>query len=588
LSKRLPSKPAVSVHPRTAGLLLPAFSPRREGDLGIGDTLALREWIDWAADHDFQFLQLLPINEHGADDSPYSAISSAALDPVFLAFDQGELPMLTERDLQRARATLGQIVDAPDVDYPAVRRVKRNLLETAWSRFGDADKSLVREFEAFREEEAEWLHDYCLFRHLCNLHGVEVTWDEWPARLRTPQGARRFIADCRRKDAETVDYRLGFFAFVQWLCHRQWRALRAHADARGIKLMGDVPIGIARHSADVFFHRDQFDLDWCGGSPGEGPGHPDPFTGRWGQNWGVPLYRWDLMEIDGYQWWRHRIRRIADVFHWFRIDHILGFYRIFAFPWLPSENGRYAHLDAVAVSKITGGKLPRWWQRPDDTFENQEANLEDGDQRLRGILGDFPTDRVIAEDLGWVPQYVRPHLHDLGICGYRIPHWDCDTNGHPMPAKAFPEASFACYSTHDHDPLCAIWRGSLDCVRHHHANPGLSDAWHADGARGTLRILSEFAHIPIPEDGVSWPEYTEGIHLRLLKTLLDSNSRHVLLAITECFSINARINTPGTHNARNWSFRMPWTLAEIRKTPKLADIGTRISGLIHLARRNRQ
>ena len=546
----------------------------------------MRGWIDWAADHHIGFLQLLPINEHGADDSPYSAISAAALDPVFLAFDAGEVPMITDRDVARARSMLGTLCDAAEVDYPAVRQAKRNLLETAWARFDEADAALRREFETFRKAEAAWLEDYCLFRHLCDLHGEHVTWDAWPAHLQSPHGVRAFIADCRSKDASAVDDRLDHFAFVQWLCHRQWRALRAHADARGVRLMGDVPIGIARHSADVFFHRDQFHLDWCGGSPGEGPGHPDPFTGRWGQNWGIPLYRWDRMEMDGYAWWKHRIARVTDVFHWFRIDHILGFYRIFAFPWLPSENERYAHLDADAVAKHTGGKLPQWWQRPDDTHENQEANLADGDARLRGILGDFPADRVIAEDLGWVPSYVRPHLRELGICGYRIPHWDCDSNGHPLPGSEFPEAGFACYSTHDHDPLCAVWRGCLSSIRHHRDHPGSPDAWQADGARDTLRILSEFAHIPIPRDGISWADYTEGIHLRLMKALLDSHARHVLFAITECFRIDARINTPGTHDTRNWSFRMPWTLEEIRSNPKLAEVGEKLGGLIRLAGRS--
>ncbi len=570
---------------RTAGLLLPAFSPRRQGDLGIGDTRGVREWIDWAADHHIRFLQLLPINEHGADDSPYSAISAAALDPIFLAFDGGGVPMVGERDVARARASLPTGTDAVEVDYPAVRGVKRDLLETAWTRFENAEPTLKDEFAEFRRDEAEWLDDYCVFRHLCDLHGEGVVWDDWPPRLRTPQGAWRFIEECRRKDADALDYRLGYFAFVQWLCHRQWRTLRAHADARGVRLMGDVPIGIARHSADVFFHRGQFHLDWCGGSPGEGPGHPDPFTARWGQNWGVPLYRWDRMQADGYAWWRHRIARVTDVFHWFRIDHILGFYRIYAFPWMPSENERFAHLDAEAVSALTGGRLPRWWQRPDDTLENQEANLADGDDRLRGILEGFPMERVIAEDLGWVPPYVRPHLRDLGICGYRIPHWDCDANGHPLPGRAFPEASFACYSTHDHDPLCAVWRGCLARIRHHRDHPEAPDAWQADGARNTLRILSEFAHIPVPADGVSWPDYTEGIHLRLVKALMDSHARHVLFAVTECFRIDARINTPGTHNPHNWSFRMPWTMDEIRQRPILADVGVKLGMLARLSGR---
>ena len=340
---------------RQAGILIPAFSPRREGDLGIGDTRALREWIDWAADHAVSFIQLLPIHENGAEESPYSAISSVALDPIYLTLDAPEIPGLVAADLDAAREELGPALDARAVDYPDVRRAKRALLELAWSRFGDAGAQVAAEFERFRQQEADWLDDYCLFRYLMECHGEALTWNHWPASCQTPQQARDHVAKLRRRHAAAVDGRFGFFAFVQWLCFRQWRALRAHADSRQVKLMGDVPIGISWHSCDVFFHRDEFLLDCCGGSPPEGMGQSDPFFQQWGQNWGIPLYRWDHMEANGFAWWQKRITRLTEIFQMFRLDHILGFYRIYAFPWRPERNAEFLGLSHEQAAASTAG-----------------------------------------------------------------------------------------------------------------------------------------------------------------------------------------------------------------------------------------
>ena len=150
---------------RLAGILIPAFSTRREGDLGIGDTAGLRDWIDWAAQHNVGFLQLLPVNENGTEESPYSAISSVALDPIYLACEVAEIPGLKESDLLAARERLKAAAHSPLINYPAVRAVKRGLLETAWRRFtAKADAGLAAEFARFRESEAEWLDDYCIFR----------------------------------------------------------------------------------------------------------------------------------------------------------------------------------------------------------------------------------------------------------------------------------------------------------------------------------------------------------------------------------------------------------------------------------------
>lgn len=565
-------------------MLIPAFSPRREGDLGIGDTVALLEWIDWAADHHVGFIQLLPINENGIEESPYSGISSVALDPIYLAFDAERIPGLEDKDIEKARDRMKEALDAPLVDYAVVRGTKRTLLELAWSRFENAGKPLHKEFKQFQKAEEEWLGDYCVFRYLMELHGVSKTWNEWPESCNTPEKAYEFLEYQRTLDAAVVDYRLGFFAFVQWLCFRQWLEVRAHADKRGVKLMGDVPIGISWHSCDVFFTRDEFHLDWYGGSPPEGSGQSHSFFQQWGQNWGIPLYRWDHMQANDFIWWQKRIARLTRIFNIFRLDHILGFYRIYAFPWRPERNHEFIGLSHEQAAAMTGGHLPHWFLRPDDTVENKAANREDGDVRLRAILKAAKGAEVIAEDLGWVPDYVRPHLADLEITGFRIPHWDCNDHGHPTPGNAFPENSFATYSTHDHQPVNAIWQNCLRAIRQHQEHPTEHSGWNVGGAHNTLRILSEFAGIPI-SDQSPWPPYTEGIRLRLIKTLLASNSRYAVLMITELFNLENQINHPGTVDGENWRFRLPWTLDEIQANPRMREDCEKLATIISITGR---
>ncbi len=518
---------------RLAGLLLPAFSPRRAGDMGIGDTRALREWIDRAAETGIGFLQLLPINETGGDDSPYNAISSVALEPLYLAME--EVPGLDGEDLERARAELGGALDSPRVEYGTVRRVKRDLLEKAWRRFGGAG-----EFEAFRREEAAWLEPYCAFRWLMDRHGTE-DWESWPCR--DAAAARAEIG------AEGAEDRLGFFAWVQWLCFEQWRTVREHADARGVKLMGDVPIGVSRCSADVFFGRGDFDLDWCGGAPPETVFKHDRFIQRWGQNWGIPLYRWDRMEAAGFPWWRRRIGMLAEIFHIFRVDHVLGFYRIYAFPWQPRENAEFLELSDEEAAAMTGGSLPCWWSRPDDTEPNRAANRAEGETRLRMVLDAAGDAEVVGEDLGCVPAYVRPHLASLGIAGFSIPQWEFDGEGRVIQGEELPKRSFATYATHDHDSLRAMWERLRLAAES-------DDKEEAGKAERELRRMADFAGI-----GEIGP-YGAKVRGKLLAALFASRSRYAAIMATDLFDLGDRINAPGTVGPHNWSWRVPWTLAE--------------------------
>lgn len=539
--------------------------------------------IDWAAACHIGFLQLLPINEMGSDESPYSAISSAAIDPIYLTLSDTTLPWLDGELIDSIGYQMANAIESPNVIYPRVRKAKRDILEAAWRNFDRADPKFHDSFHDFRKVESAWLDPYCEFKLLMEFFGSHLMWDEWPENCKNPASARRFIQSQRERDRAAVDSRLGYYAFVQWLCYQQWTELFEHATSCSVKLMGDIPIGISWHSCDVFFHQEEFLPDWFGGTPAEPSS--DRFIDQWGQNWGIPLYDWTHMHGNNYRWWRTRMRRITRFFHMVRLDHILGFYRIYAFPWHPRRNQEFVGLSHEEAAHQTNGRLPKWFDRPDDNMENKHANLRAGQPRLQAIVEAAEDTIIIAEDLGWVPDYVRPHLAELGIAGYRIPHWDCDSHGNPPLGSSFPELSFAAYSTHDHDPVCAIWRGCVQTILKHQQNPAELEGWQVDSAKNTIRILSHFAGIPIPESSKPL-DFTDGVRLRLIKALLDSNSRYACLMITSLFGLDDRINQPGSRNSQNWSFRLPWTTDKLQSFPNLISASRLFGAAIQITNRS--
>lgn len=257
---------------RKTGVLMPLFSLRREGDAGIGDLKALEEWIGWAADHHVGFLQLLPVNALGEDDapSPYSAISSVALEPLYLTLER--IPGI-ESPLPPYREDLPPTIlpGGPDyVDYTRVRTYKHYHFQRAWRRFSESEEFVAQraEFEAWVREQGDWLEDYSCFR----VHSIAFgTTAWWNLPLQDTDMARRIVRD----SAEAWD-QLRYQQWLQWLCAREWSMVRRWADEKGVLLMGDVPIGISVASADVFFERYLFDMDWSGGAPAEGNFAEDP------------------------------------------------------------------------------------------------------------------------------------------------------------------------------------------------------------------------------------------------------------------------------------------------------------------------
>jgi 4-alpha-glucanotransferase len=546
----------LSPEKKIAGVLVPLFALRREDDLGIGDLGALREFIDWIAEIGFTLVQLLPINETGADNSPYNAISAMAIEPTTLYLAPGSPEDLTRNDFADSLSEIDlAVLRRGCVNYRQVKELKQRILEKAFANFlARADKKRRFEFKRFCEEQSSWLHGYALFRVLIEQNNGSPEWDRWPSQHQSTESARNWIRDLPHDKQKTLIERRDFFCYVQWIAHQQWRDAKAHAEERGVALMGDIPFGVSYYSADVFSRADEFLLDWFGGAPPEPHFKDDAFTQKWGQNWGIPLYRWGAMRDNNFQWWRERVRATRRIFHLFRIDHVQGFYRVYAFPWRPQRNKEFLPLDQHQMLEQTDGRAPHFVPRDDDAPEHREANKREGEEYLRAILEEAGASRVAGEDLGVVPDYVRPSLQSLGIAGFKIPQWEI-RDGMIIPSERYERLSVATYATHDHQPLRALWEDALE----------RASSETGQQARATLEKIALFAGL----DPKSKPlDYEKDFYPAVMDALFRGNSWIAVVMITDLLARKYRFNVPGTKANLNWARRIQRSIEKLRSSRK--------------------
>jgi 4-alpha-glucanotransferase len=546
---------ALSPEKKIAGVLVPLFALRGTDDLGIGDVGALREFIDWTAAIGFKLVQLLPINETGADNSPYNAISAMAIEPTTLRLAPNSPQDLTPEDFD----TLAAHVDLASlrhggVKYRHVKKLKQGLLEKAFANFSARSNEERRlEFRKFCEEQAAWLWDYAFFRVLMEENDDSAAWNRWPAQHQSIERARSWLRALPRDRQAALTTRQEFFCYVQWIAHEQWRAIKSHAEQRGVALMGDIPFGISYYSADVFAHPGDFALDWCGGAPPEPHFKDDAFTQKWGQNWGIPLYRWEKMRANNFAWWRQRVRAIRNIFHLFRIDHVQGFYRIYAFPWRPGKNKEFLPLDQHQMLERTAGRAPHFAPRDDETSENREANKQEGGEYLRVVLDEAGATRVVGEDLGVVPDYVRPDLRSLGIAGFKIPQWEV-REGAITTGDKYERLSVATYATHDHKPIRALWEDAFE-------RPQVT----AEQSRAELEKIALFAGLNGKIDEL---DFEKDFYPAIMEALFKSESWIAVVMITDLLARKYRFNVPGTKANLNWTRRMQRSIAQLRSSRK--------------------
>jgi 4-alpha-glucanotransferase len=545
----------LSPEKKIAGVLAPLFGLRSENDLGIGDVAVLREFIDWVAEIGFKLVQLLPINEMGHDNSPYNAISAMAIEPTTLHLAPGSPEDLTGEDYDAALADvdLAKLRHGP-VKYGAVKKLKQQLLKKAFANFrAHALQDRQSSFRKFCDEEENWLSDYVFFRALVEENDESEAWDKWPKEHQHVDTARQWVDRQLPEKKKQFRDREDFFRYVQWIAHEQWNDIKDYAESRGVALMGDIPFGVSYYSADVFSERKQFVLDWCGGAPPETHFKDDKFTQKWGQNWGIPVYNWTEMRARNFDWWRQRVRSVRQSFHLFRIDHALGFYRIYVFPWRPQQNKKFLPLEWDQMLEKTGGRAPHFHPRDDFNPQNCEANRREGEDYLRAVLEESGDARVIGEDLGTVPDYVRPSLRSLGIAGFKIPQWEF-YHDRVTPGAEYEALSVATYATHDHDPMRALWEDAFE-----------RQTSTSEQARDSLEKIAVFSEFQRTGDQIDFEQH---FYPAIMHALFKSQSWIAIVMITDLLARKYRFNVPGVSASSNWTRRMQRSISQLRSSPK--------------------
>jgi 4-alpha-glucanotransferase len=326
-----------------AGVSLPVFSLRSETSMGTGEFSDIRLLVDWARKTGLKLIQILPVNDTSAtgtwmDSYPYSAISAFALHPMYLNLSEmaGKKNASYLKPLKKIQKQLNEL---GEMDFEAVMQIKT---KTAKEIFAQEKESFMadEDFQQFFEQNSCWLIPYAAF---CYLKEVNNTSDfrKWKTYGRYNKLSIDRLVSPQSKQYEQITY----YYFIQFHLHRQLLKSVEYAHENGIIIKGDIPIGVYRYSCDAWVSPELYHMDQQAGAP------PDPFAVK-GQNWGFPTYNWERMAMDSFQWWKNRFSQMAIYFDAFRIDHILGFFRIWSIPLTQTEGimGHFEH--AIPVHRV--------------------------------------------------------------------------------------------------------------------------------------------------------------------------------------------------------------------------------------------
>ena len=373
---------------KLAGTQVPVFSLRTRKSAGIGDFGDLKTMIDFVASTGQKVLQLLPINDttitHTWTDSyPYSCISVFAIHPQY-----ADLHALPELKNAKARAeaekTRAELNALDKIDYEKVNDFKINYLRQIFNQEGEKMMKTA-EYKAFFQDTKQWLVPYAQYSYLRDKNGT-ADFNQWPDHQVWDEAERKALAD-----PKTAAYKnVAFFYFVQFVLDRQMQEAHEHAKTKGVILKGDIPIGVNRNGCDVWTEPKYFNLNGQAGAP------PDDFSAN-GQNWGFPTYNWFEMLKDGCQWWNRRFKNMARYFDAYRIDHVLGFFRIWEIP-VSSVHGLLGQFaPALAMSR--------------EEIESYGLHFQD-DRFTRPFITDWVLDRVFHERAGEVKEKYLDRLDD--------------------------------------------------------------------------------------------------------------------------------------------------------------------------------
>ena len=495
---------------RHAGLLVPLFSIASRESWGIGEIGDLPKLSGWTTNAGHSFVQLLPLNEMAVgQNSPYSALTAMAIDPVFISpaavpdvqaiGGESFLPAGERMELARVR-------DSRAIDYAAVRALKEHAFRAAFDHFlrehWQRNTARARQLRRFSGRERWWLDEYAFFRALHARYGGR-SWREWDAPLRDR------VASALQAARRELEIEILYYTYLQWLAAEQWDHARDDMD---LGVFGDFPFMVSGDSADVWTRQQDFRLDASVGAP------PDAFS-ETGQDWGFPAYRWREIAAGGFRWLAQRARRNAALYDGYRVDHLVGFFRTY----VRELNG-------------TAGFVP-----PDEPEQIAQG------VRVLEVLGAAGA-RVTAEDLGVIPEFVRETLADLEIPGYKVFRWEREWNvdGQPYRKPAeYPTRSVATTGTHDTESLAEWW-----------------DSAPSDERRGAAAIVC--TDPPGCDPDAPFDAHTRDA---ILQILFASSSDLLILPIQDVFGWRDRINTPALISNQNWTWKLPWPIEDFATEP---------------------
>ncbi len=471
-----------------AGTVIPIFSLRSEGSFGVGDFGDLQKMIDWCAKTRQRVLQVLPINDTNMtytwqDSYPYNSISIYALHPQYTDFRQ--LPPLKDKERKAYYEALQKELNAlPQIDYERMNNAKLAYLRELFAQEGS--KMMKTEaFKTFFEQNKDWLVPYAAFCHYRDMYGT-ASFTEWPDHKTFTEKERESMSKTTTKIYKEV----AFWYFVQFNLDQQMRAAHAYARKQRVILKGDIPIGISRDGVEAWVEPKYFNLNGQAGAP------PDAFSAD-GQNWGFPTYNWDVMLADGCQWWVRRFRKMAEYFDAYRIDHVLGFFRIWEIP-MPHKSGlmgQFSPALGMSVEEIAAygvefneglflvdhKRSDRWHPRIAVQYQEAYAQLsEDQKYHFNQLYNDYFYRRnnqfwyteamkklpkltqatrmlVCAEDLGMVPDCVPWVMNELRILSLEIQSMPKDPTTRFGHLSRNPYRSVDTISTHDMATLRQWW-----------------------------------------------------------------------------------------------------------------------------------
>ena len=553
-----------------AGTVVPIFSLRSEGSFGVGDFGDLKLMIDWVAKTQQRILQVLPINDtnitHTWQDSyPYNSISIYALHPQYT--DLRQLPEIKDEKRKAHFEQLRQELNAlPQIDYERMFSAKMDYLRELFAQEWATTKRRAS-YKEFFEQNKEWLQPYAAFCVNRDKYGT-ADFSKWPK-----ESSKFKVQSSKEHD---------FWCYVQYNLDQQMRAAHDYARKHRVVLKGDIPIGISRDGVEAWVEPKYFNLNGQAGAP------PDPFSAD-GQNWGVPTYNWDEMLKDGCQWWVRRFRKMAEYFDAYRIDHVLGFFRIWEIP-VPEKSGLegqfspalglsreeiegygiYGHDDLFLVDHK---RNDRWHPRIAVQYQEPYQKLDEGEKHnFNRLYNDYFYRRnnqfwyqeamkklprltqatrmlVCAEDLGMVPDCVPWVMNELRILSLEIQTMPKDPTIRFGKLKRNPYRSVCTFSTHDMPTLRQWWDEDEEQTQAYYNE--------------SLRRGGTAPH-PLP----GW------LAKDIVSRQLTSPSMLCLLSLQDWLSIDERLRLPDQNaerinipaNPRHyWRYRMHLTIEQLMK-----------------------